>query len=277
MFPISSPFTDAAKTQFENQLSLLGTLAGKAFDSAEKIAALNLSASKAALAQGSVAAKQVLDTTDPRELLSFSTSQAQPAIESIIAYSRQLFGIASSSQAELIATAKARLDTGADTDTAAVAAQPAAPTPVAPVPPVAPTAPVAAAPFKAAEPEVIVEIETPAPAPAAVVAAPTVAPSAAPLPKAVVKAEKKIDAKEQAKPETKPVAAAVKAAVAPLKSVPKAAPIAAPVAAAKPIVPQLKPVSAITKPAAVKSAPAASRAAPANLKKSGSVRPAPKK
>lgn len=262
MFPISQQFSSTVQTQFENQLSLLGTLAGKALASAEKIAALNLSTGKAALAQGSVAARQVLETTDPRELLSFSTSQAQPAIESFIAYSRQLFGIASNSQAELIATTKSRLEA----DAVAVA-QPAAPVeaaPVAPAPAAASVTPLTA------EPEVIVEIDVPLPAPVALVAAPTVVAPAAPLPKAVVKAEKKIDAKEQAKPETTPVAAAVKAAVAPLKAVPKAAPAAAPVAAATPIVPQLKPVSTVTKPAA-------SRGTPANLKKSGSVRPVPKK
>ncbi|KAB8063884.1 phasin family protein, partial [Janthinobacterium violaceinigrum] len=124
MFPLPEQISSAAKSQLENQLQIFSTLTSKVFESAEKIIALNLNAGKAALSQTAETAQHLLETQDPRDFFSYSTSQAQPNIESVLAYSRQLFGIASSTQAELLASAKARLD-------AAVPA--AAPAAVAPI------------------------------------------------------------------------------------------------------------------------------------------------
>ena len=172
MFPIPEQFSSAAKSQLENQLQIFSSLTSKVFESAEKIIALNLNAGKAALSHTAETAQQLLATQDPRDFLSYSTSQAQPAIESILAYSRQLFGIASSTQAELLAAAKARLDAAAPA--AAPVAQPAsAPVQVEAIVDV-PAAPAAAA---APEPE-------PEPEPAAPAAAATLAPVAEPEPAA---------------------------------------------------------------------------------------------
>jgi len=124
MFPIPEQFSSAAKSQLENQLQIFSALTSKVFESAEKIIALNLNAGKAALSHTAETAQQLLTTQDPRDFLSYSTSQAQPNIESVLAYSRQLFGIASSTQAELLASAKARLEATAPAATPPVA-QPA--------------------------------------------------------------------------------------------------------------------------------------------------------
>lgn len=170
MFPLSQQLSDAAKSQWETQLDIFHTLSNKVFDSTDKIIALHLDTGKAALAKTTETAQHLLATPDPREFLNYSTSQAQPAIESILAYSRQLFGIASSTQAELLAAAKARLDAG--TPAAAPAAQPAsAPVQVEAIVEVPAAAPAAAS---AAEPE-------PEPEPAAPAAA-TLAPVAEPEP-----------------------------------------------------------------------------------------------
>lgn len=157
MFPLPEQISSAAKSQLENQLQIFSTLTSKVFESAEKIIALNLNASKAALSQTAETAQHLLETQDPRDFFSYSSNQAQPNIESVLAYSRQLFGIASSTQAELLASAKARLDAAAPAAASVpVAAKPApaiaAAAPVAAPAPAAAPAPVAAKPAEVAKP-----------------------------------------------------------------------------------------------------------------------------
>ena len=110
MFPLPEQLSSAAKSQWETQLQLFSTLGHTVFDGAEKIIALHLDASKAAIARTTGNAQHLLAAHDAREFLQYSTSQAQPGIESVLAYSRELFGIASSTQAQLLDVAKARLD-----------------------------------------------------------------------------------------------------------------------------------------------------------------------
>ena len=206
MFPLPEQLSSAAKSQWETQLQLFSTLSQQAFDGAEKIIALNLDASKAAIARTADTAQHLLAAHDAREFLSYSTSQAQPGIESVLAYSRQLFGIASSTQAQLLEAAKTRLAT------ASPAA--AAPVPVEVQVEAIVEVPVAA-PVVAPEPE-------PAPAPAAVlapVAEPEpAAPAPAPLPLAA----------------TLPIAASAPAAIAPTPAK-VAATVKAPVKAEAPV------------------------------------------
>ena len=111
MFPLPEQLSSAAKSQWETQLQLFSTFGHTVFDGAEKIIALHLDASKAAIARTTGNAQHLLAAHDAREFLQYSTSQAQPGIESVLAYSRQLFGIASSTQAQLLEAAKARLAT----------------------------------------------------------------------------------------------------------------------------------------------------------------------
>ena len=204
MFPLPEQLSSAAKSQWETQLQLFSTLSHQAFDGAEKIIALNLDASKAAIARTADTAQHLLAAHDAREFLSYSTSQAQPGIESVLAYSRQLFGIASSTQAQLLEAAKTRLAT-------------ASPAAAAPVPVEVQVEAIvevpAAAPVVAPDPE---------PAPAAVlapVAEPEpAAPAPAPLPLAA----------------TLPIAASAPAAIAPPPAK-VAATVKAPVKAEAPV------------------------------------------
>ena len=205
MFPLPEQLSSAAKSQWETQLQLFSTLSQQAFDGAEKIIALNLDASKAAIARTADTAQHLLAAHDAREFLSYSTSQAQPGIESVLTYSRQLFGIASSTQAQLLEAAKTRLAT----------ASPAS----APVPVEVQVEAIVEIP--AAAPVVVHEPE-PAPAPAAVlapVAEPEpAAPAPAPLPLAA----------------TLPIAASAPAAIAPPPAK-VAATVKAPVKAEAPV------------------------------------------
>jgi phasin family protein len=79
--------------------TLLG-LTTKAFEGIEKIVELNLTASKAALADTSEHAKSVLSVKDAQELLALQTGLFQPLAEKTAAYSRHLYDIASGSTAE---------------------------------------------------------------------------------------------------------------------------------------------------------------------------------
>jgi phasin family protein len=79
--------------------TLLG-LTSKAFEGVERIVELNLSASKAALAESGDTAKALLSAKDAQELLALQSGLFQPLAEKTAAYSRHLYDIATGSAAE---------------------------------------------------------------------------------------------------------------------------------------------------------------------------------
>ena len=86
-----------------NMETLLG-LTAKAFEGVEKIVELNMTASKAAMAEAGDHAKAVLSVKDAHELMALQSSMFQPLAEKTAAYSRHLYEIASSSTAEFTKT-----------------------------------------------------------------------------------------------------------------------------------------------------------------------------
>jgi phasin family protein len=86
-----------------NVETLLG-LTSKAFEGVEKIIELNLTASRAALAETSENAKAMLNVKDAQELIAMQTALLQPLAEKSAAYSRRLYEIASGSSAEFSKT-----------------------------------------------------------------------------------------------------------------------------------------------------------------------------
>ncbi len=79
--------------------TLMG-LTSKAFEGVEKIVELNLTASKAALAESSEHAKALLSVKDAQELMALQSSLFQPLAEKTAAYSRHLYDIASGAGAD---------------------------------------------------------------------------------------------------------------------------------------------------------------------------------
>jgi phasin family protein len=75
-------------------------LTNKAFEGVEKIVELNLTASKAALAEVGDHAKAVLSVKDAQELLTLQSSLMQPLAEKTAAYNRHLYDITAGSVAE---------------------------------------------------------------------------------------------------------------------------------------------------------------------------------
>ena len=85
-------------------VEILMGLTSKAFESVEKIVELNLTASKAALAESGEHAKALMSVKDAQELLALQSGVFQPLAEKTAAYSRHLYDIASGSSAELSKT-----------------------------------------------------------------------------------------------------------------------------------------------------------------------------
>lgn len=86
-------------SQKANVETLMG-LTSKAFEGVEKIVELNLTASKAALAESAEHAKAMLSVKDAQELLALQSGLLQPLAEKTAAYNRHLYDIATGSTAE---------------------------------------------------------------------------------------------------------------------------------------------------------------------------------
>lgn len=82
-----------------NVESLL-TIANTAFNSAERLAALNLNTARSLLEDSVATAKSLMAVKDVQELVNMQTSMAQPALDKAIAYSRSLYEIATQTQEE---------------------------------------------------------------------------------------------------------------------------------------------------------------------------------
>jgi phasin family protein len=85
--------------QKANVETLFG-LTTKAFEGVEKLVELNLTASKAALAEASDTTQSILGVKDAQELLALQASLFQPLAEKTAAYSRHLYDITSGTGAE---------------------------------------------------------------------------------------------------------------------------------------------------------------------------------
>lgn len=202
MFSLPQQLSSAAKSHIDTQLQLFSKISSTVLDGAEKVIALNLNAGKAALSHTAATAQHLLESQDAREFFRYGASQAKPNIDSLLAYGRQLYGIASSTHAELLASARARLDAAsipsdiaAPAQIKALAAPASAPAPapaaaapvIAPAPPAAPV--VVAAP-PAAEPAAVAAavLEEAAQAPLPLAASAPVAPAEEPVKLAVPEA-----------------------------------------------------------------------------------------
>ena len=75
-------------------------LTAKAFEGVEKLVELNMTASKAAIAESAAATQTLLSVKDAQELLALQAGLFQPLAEKTAAYSRHLYDIASGTGAE---------------------------------------------------------------------------------------------------------------------------------------------------------------------------------
>jgi phasin family protein len=76
-------------------------LTNKAFEGVEKLVELNLQVAKATMGEAAENAKAALSVKDAQELLALQAGLLQPAAEKAAAYSRHLYDIAASTNADL--------------------------------------------------------------------------------------------------------------------------------------------------------------------------------
>ena len=100
-----------AAAQKANLESLFG-LTTKAFEGVEKLIELNLQVVKSTLTESQENAQRLLSVKDAQELIALQASLSQPVAEKVLSYSRHLYEIASSTQAEVTKVAEAQLAEG---------------------------------------------------------------------------------------------------------------------------------------------------------------------
>lgn len=98
MISLPEQLTAARKWQFEAQLDFFRALTSQVFARTEQVICLNLDTSRAAVERTSNTVKQLFAITDPRDLVTLG-SQGQEQFQQMLAYSRELFSIASGAQA----------------------------------------------------------------------------------------------------------------------------------------------------------------------------------
>jgi phasin family protein len=101
MSTLPEQFSAARKSQVEAQINFFQNYASTAVENAEKLISLNLSTTRASMEKSSAAVRQLFTVKDPRDLFALTT-QTQESFESMLAYGRQLFSIASGTQAALL-------------------------------------------------------------------------------------------------------------------------------------------------------------------------------
>jgi len=92
---------DQFLAQQKTSIETLFGLSHKAFEGVEKMLALNVQASKAALAEAATHTQAMLNVKDAQELLALQSGVMQPLAEKAAAYSRHLYDIASNTTSEL--------------------------------------------------------------------------------------------------------------------------------------------------------------------------------
>ena len=103
--------TQIAELQ-KSQLDTVYALSHAVFGAAEKLADLNIAAAKALLEESSESAQSYLGVKDVKDLTSLNAGIAQPALEKLVSYNRNLYSIASAASAEITKIVEVRIAEG---------------------------------------------------------------------------------------------------------------------------------------------------------------------
>ena len=90
----------------KSNVEVLFGLTNKAFEGVEKLVELNLQVAKAAMGEAAETTKAALSVKDAQELLALQAALLQPAAEKAAAYTRHLYDIAASTNAEVTKVAE---------------------------------------------------------------------------------------------------------------------------------------------------------------------------
>jgi phasin family protein len=93
MTSLQEQFSAARITQLDNGFNLMQSFSDQALDRTSRVVALQLEASRAAIAQSSEALRQLLAVRDPRDLLALG-AQSQQNLRTMFNFGSELFSIA---------------------------------------------------------------------------------------------------------------------------------------------------------------------------------------
>lgn len=102
MLHFSESFAQSGKHAFQSQLAMLQKISAKAFESTQKIIALNISTTKTLLGDNKDIATHWIHSKQPLAFLGQDAHEAQPGVHHLFNYERELAHILTSAQAELM-------------------------------------------------------------------------------------------------------------------------------------------------------------------------------
>jgi len=108
MYATPAQIADLQKGQLDAFYAVSQTL----FGAAEKLVHLNLAASRAVLQESAEATNSLFGIKDVQEFVSVSGGLAQPALEKVVSYSRNVYNIASGASSELSKIVEAQIAEG---------------------------------------------------------------------------------------------------------------------------------------------------------------------
>ncbi len=83
------------------QVNALNAVGHALITAAEKLSSLNVAAGRSAIDSATEAAQSLSGVRDPKALVSLSGAAAQPSVEKLVGYTRELVGIANAASAEI--------------------------------------------------------------------------------------------------------------------------------------------------------------------------------
>ena len=108
---MASTMTEVVEIQ-KSQLDAMQAVGQIVFNATEKLINLNMTAAKAAFQDATESGQALLGAGDVQELFALAGGTAQPALEKLVGYSRNAYGIASGTGAELTKVVEAQLNEG---------------------------------------------------------------------------------------------------------------------------------------------------------------------
>ena len=109
MMTTPEQLSKATKESFDAKLAAMNELTAKALHSVAELVELNIATAKESLAHTQSAAKQMLSAKDAQDLISLTSSQAQPGAEKALTYARHAAAIVAKAQAEFTKSTEARI------------------------------------------------------------------------------------------------------------------------------------------------------------------------
>jgi phasin family protein len=108
---MATPIAELVEVQ-KAQMEAWNAVGQSLFAATEKLVNLNITAAKAAFADASESSHTLLAARDAQEFIALATSAAQPTVEKLVGYTRNAYGIATDTGAELTKIFESQLSEG---------------------------------------------------------------------------------------------------------------------------------------------------------------------